>query len=440
VLLCLFITAVWSVDNFDWARPACLQGSGCQCYDDLLQQPVSLVDECNCISSCLGDQPNGQPSPIYAACAPNVNDVSTISVFLGTTCLDATQAAIPDNNNVDNVDDCSPAAFAQMGQCIDCQACIYGAAPNDPNCSGFCPQNCAQEMQTMRTCYELSLADPQNDGEGADPQNNGEETDPENGDVPPQCVLDSCTCFRDGWETSLREDPVAACDCYTSCGSAVEAACDDSVSALFADLQSETCSRVNGNNNQNASGPPSCLVESACTCFNEVRGRAPEEVCSCLSSCSSIIDQSCGNDASAMQTISTYIAGGCVPPEEETSTATVTFEGDYSTIVGSRRDEFLRECTIACDPVECVDVRAGSIIVTLSGEQSEVANAVQAVADNGNLPVPNFSALSYRSHTMETQPTRPVIVDPQRNRDPNSNSSIHFLLSGLLIVSIVFHL
>jgi len=75
---------------------------------------------------------------------------------------------------------------------------------------------------------------------------------------------------------------------------------------------------------------------------------------------------------------------------------TIAFEGNYNDVVGSKKTKFLEECTKGFTSksldVECSDVRAGSIIVTVRGKVADVATAVKDVRDNG-LDLPSFDAL-----------------------------------------------
>eukprot|EP00494_Astrolonche_serrata_P005947 UN05964 len=57
----------------------------------------------------------------------------------------------------------------------------------------------------------------------------------------------------------------------------------------------------------------------------------------------------------------------------------VKFSGDYNAIVGDRRQEFLDSCTARFHGLRCVDVHAGSIIITLKGQLDEISDALDII-------------------------------------------------------------
>lgn len=46
--------------------------------------------------------------------------------------------------------------------------------------------------------------------------------------------------------------------------------------------------------------------------------------------------------------------------------------GNYDEVVGDNKDQFLKECSDQYKPVVCIDVRSGSIIITLGGDEADV--------------------------------------------------------------------
>ena len=78
--------------------------------------------------------------------------------------------------------------------------------------------------------------------------------------------------------------------------------------------------------------------------------------------------------------------------------AEVVFPGDYNKVVGSKKAVFLQECTDWVSKkgtvdVECVDVRPGSIIVSMDGSDNAVAAAAQDVVAKG-LKLKSFAPLT----------------------------------------------
>lgn len=75
-------------------------------------------------------------------------------------------------------------------------------------------------------------------------------------------------------------------------------------------------------------------------------------------------------------------------------TDTATFQGDFVSIIGSRTDLFLRECSLklAQVSVHCIMVVPGSIVVTLAGSRDNLDNALDELSTNG-LNLPSFDPL-----------------------------------------------
>lgn len=75
------------------------------------------------------------------------------------------------------------------------------------------------------------------------------------------------------------------------------------------------------------------------------------------------------------------------------ATQSLVFAGDYATVVGSAKTRFLDECTAALTGAACIDVHAGSIIVTLQGLPSALTIALTQLQASG-IDLPSFASLS----------------------------------------------
>jgi len=60
----------------------------------------------------------------------------------------------------------------------------------------------------------------------------------------------------------------------------------------------------------------------------------------------------------------------------------LTFVGDFNVVV-TNETQFLSDCSIALDPVRCIYVYSGSIIVTLTGEANIVEETITRIYDQG---------------------------------------------------------
>jgi len=87
------------------------------------------------------------------------------------------------------------------------------------------------------------------------------------------------------------------------------------------------------------------------------------------------------------------------------NSATLTFEGMYADIVGTKRSEFLGECSEALKPCRCIDVYAGSVKVEIVGKKKDVEKAVKSTKANG-LKLPSFPALATKSKEKKTTTTK----------------------------------
>lgn len=74
-------------------------------------------------------------------------------------------------------------------------------------------------------------------------------------------------------------------------------------------------------------------------------------------------------------------------------TQQVTLSGDYTTVVGNQKAEFLEGCSNVTG-VTCTDVQAGSIVLSLQGDVVSIAQAASGIQESG-LSVPGFANLSY---------------------------------------------
>ena len=78
--------------------------------------------------------------------------------------------------------------------------------------------------------------------------------------------------------------------------------------------------------------------------------------------------------------------------------AELVFPGNFNEVVGNNKGQFLQECTDTVSKsgsidVACLDVRQGSIIVTLGGSSDAVSAAAQEVVADG-LELPSFEVIT----------------------------------------------
>ena len=111
-------------------------------------------------------------------------------------------------------------------------------------------------------------------------------------------------------------------------------------------------------------------------------------------------------------TTTTTTAAPAVAPAAAPRKVTIVLDGDYDTVVGTDKEKFLRECTTSVSSdgareVECVDVRPGSIVVDLSGEDQAVVAAVAEVETNG-LATESFQTLGMVTTTNTTETRAPT--------------------------------
>eukprot|EP00930_Biecheleria_cincta_P099756 TRINITY_DN9136_c1_g1_i1.p1 TRINITY_DN9136_c1_g1~~TRINITY_DN9136_c1_g1_i1.p1 ORF type:complete len:417 (-),score=69.20 TRINITY_DN9136_c1_g1_i1:94-1344(-) len=82
-----------------------------------------------------------------------------------------------------------------------------------------------------------------------------------------------------------------------------------------------------------------------------------------------------------------------IKAEAVLATRSLVFAGDYATVVGSEKTRFLEECSASLAGATCIDVRAGSIIVTVQGLPSELVIVTSQLQASG-LDLPSFASLS----------------------------------------------
>jgi len=70
----------------------------------------------------------------------------------------------------------------------------------------------------------------------------------------------------------------------------------------------------------------------------------------------------------------------------------VKFDGDYDAIVTDKK-QFLDDCSQTLDPVRCVDVRKGSIIVTIEHENTALVTNTHQNLDNQGLVMEGYPKL-----------------------------------------------
>ena len=85
--------------------------------------------------------------------------------------------------------------------------------------------------------------------------------------------------------------------------------------------------------------------------------------------------------------------------------------GDYNTIVGSNKSQFLAECSLKIAPARCIDVQSGSILITILGTDESELDQVETSLESDGLDLPSFPALSIGtarnfSKHCETKPFR----------------------------------
>merc|ERR1712150_102475 len=70
----------------------------------------------------------------------------------------------------------------------------------------------------------------------------------------------------------------------------------------------------------------------------------------------------------------------------------ITFNGDFHVQIGNRKSLFLQEATTKLWPLECTDVRAGSIIMKVEGVPRDITIAITQLRNHG-LYLPSFKKL-----------------------------------------------
>lgn len=79
--------------------------------------------------------------------------------------------------------------------------------------------------------------------------------------------------------------------------------------------------------------------------------------------------------------------------KKEEPVETLRFSGDFKAIVGDQAEQFLQECSECLAPVRCVDVKAGSVMVTLEAESWDELEQAHAKINKEGLKLPSFGSL-----------------------------------------------
>lgn len=64
------------------------------------------------------------------------------------------------------------------------------------------------------------------------------------------------------------------------------------------------------------------------------------------------------------------------------ATTDLTFNVDYASVIKDKR-KFLEECTAAYQPLVCVDVHEGSVVVSMEGSREQLTKLVESVKTHG---------------------------------------------------------
>jgi len=145
------------------------------------------------------------------------------------------------------------------------------------------------------------------------------------------------------------------------------------------------------------------------------------------------------------------------PPDSACNTVPkleFSFEGDFAAIIGDRKALFLKECTVLLQTdglkVACLDARPGSIIVTLSGEEGELAKAKSLFEDEG-LKMKSFAPLKFTQMITTTTgikvtTTTAILsngIEVDTNKEKESSADIGLVvgiaapLAGLIAILLV---
>lgn len=69
----------------------------------------------------------------------------------------------------------------------------------------------------------------------------------------------------------------------------------------------------------------------------------------------------------------------------------VSVPGNYDEVIGSDKDKFLKECSDRYKPVVCLNVRHGSIIISIGGDDKNEVEAVQTSMETDGLNLDSFT-------------------------------------------------
>eukprot|EP00930_Biecheleria_cincta_P035884 TRINITY_DN24645_c0_g1_i1.p1 TRINITY_DN24645_c0_g1~~TRINITY_DN24645_c0_g1_i1.p1 ORF type:complete len:771 (+),score=113.58 TRINITY_DN24645_c0_g1_i1:261-2315(+) len=91
-------------------------------------------------------------------------------------------------------------------------------------------------------------------------------------------------------------------------------------------------------------------------------------------------------------------AAQTAPPSQEVTQA-LTLDGDFQTVVTDKA-MFLQECSGRLAPARCVDVKPGSILLTVAGASMQVLKAAESIVTSFGLSLPSFGTLRLTSLKM----------------------------------------
>lgn len=83
------------------------------------------------------------------------------------------------------------------------------------------------------------------------------------------------------------------------------------------------------------------------------------------------------------------------PSRAPTQIAEITLNANYDVLIGNNKGQFLKECS-AKYPADCIDVRRGSVIITLGGTPSEIDQTVTEINDAGAIDLPSFGSMTLK--------------------------------------------
>eukprot|EP00930_Biecheleria_cincta_P025071 TRINITY_DN17889_c0_g1_i1.p1 TRINITY_DN17889_c0_g1~~TRINITY_DN17889_c0_g1_i1.p1 ORF type:complete len:693 (+),score=126.25 TRINITY_DN17889_c0_g1_i1:58-2079(+) len=97
----------------------------------------------------------------------------------------------------------------------------------------------------------------------------------------------------------------------------------------------------------------------------------------------------------------------------------LTFDGDYDSIISQGKSQFLDECSQRLAPLQCLDVRAGSIVVQVAGLASVITQVREAL-DKVGLSLPGFPQLKVVPSTSGKASTKAVTTAKPKSTTPET--------------------